>query len=1311
MKCKKLLIAILVLLLASTCFAPYPITHRNVSNPNLLTRLLQDRIGTLDDQVSDLEALSGGVFDNIGTGSIFYCDSGAAADGAGTTWATAVDTLQEAVDLCTDNAGDVIYVAQNHGETVASAAALNFDKAGITVVGIGNGEDQPTISMITAASATVQISAADVMLYNLRFLGAYTNGITECLDITANGDGAIIAGCQFRETTNDMELLIMITVTAAADELVIVGNRFIGIDGGNDSVAIALEGASNQSVIANNYFFGEWSDYVIANGATSISMLIENNVICNVNTTGKLMSFSAASTGSLINNKCYGNGTSFALVAAAMFVGPDNVFMQTKNVATRNFETMFGPYRGDAAGTAGDSVFADFVLIDALLDLILADFTDYQLDHVAGASTTVDADADLTTYIADKSSLSHVMTTGADTSDYRASTMSLQALGADTDTIITAVGTTLPATLTGINNTIASITASSNGYAGTCEVNAGGTTFAVCASLAGFGDDYFNTGWSLMVVLNFDTAGGTPEGEIIDIIDYDTGTGTFELNVAAGAAITTGDGIWIMRKEELNLDDKTILGCAGTIRYVDSGTSGDGSGLTLENAYATFALAEAGCSAGDVVYIADGHDEEIGDIVIDVANVSFIGMGEGDAKPLLTCDAGTDEITLDAAGITVKNVRLQAGADQVVTAFRVEDAGIGCTLENISFIKGEGANEEFVICIDVDAAAAQLTIKDCTYYNSNATTAHASCFIDLTDGTIDQTTITGCTAFGEFANGCIYSDQVLTNLSIIDNVISNTTSTKYAIQLSAAATGVLTNNRLYSDSYLTMLDPGSLKCSGNLGVDAIDQQAIAIPISAETSDVTEVAAGSNLERLEWLQKQTDDIASVLGIDSTADNVFYVDASVAGGSGLGTSWIDAEATLVLAIGDATTNTGAYIFVASNHAENIVGSVAVNKAGISIIGLGVGEARPIFTFDTANDSLAHTVPDVKYKNLIFTPSTQDNTVGISLDASSDGAIFEDCEWRNATTNEFVDMVTLASGTDNVRFTRCRFINNTAAGSNVSAITNTSGTCTGMVIEDCYFYGAFTTAAIEGDQADTNVRIINNTIHNSSTGDYAVKWASNTSFGEFTNNRLYADTVATILDPGGLKCFGNLATDAIDEGGIPIPTSQDTTVVTLDADGSVLERLEFIQQQYSVSKSITTLVDVDVAMNGLFTIAGGPILVTNIVTYIDTNIATEGCLIGYNMNPTTPAADTEFGQTSPALECNGMAAGTVLVWDGVIANDLTATTNGVALHAAVGVGLILPPGSVELDVDHDGTCAGAVTVYMSYEPMAPGVTVVAQ
>ncbi len=1080
--------------------------------------------------IGEMESIAAG--GERGTGTDFYVDSNVSSAGAGTSWTAAVATLQEGIDLCTANAGDYVHVAQGHAEDINAASALDADCAGIMIVGHGENEDQPTISFITDAGAELTISAADTTIYNIRFLSNYTGGLTAGIQITADGDGARLIGCEFRETSAAKEMLTMITAAAAADELVIASNRFIGIATGTATGVIVFSGASDYTQIVDNYFYVDVSDYVIdASAAASIAMDVGGNTIHNLDTgAGKIMTFNATTTGSLYANTCYGNGATFAIVGTAMFVAPDNIAVNTET-PLRNYESMFGPFTGATGGAASTNIFSDMVLAQADLDAIIVDLTSavtqpptakslHDILHKDG-SYTFNNVTDSLEMISDK--------TGGYTGD--GGTDNNDSVKSDVDLVQTDV-TSLIALIAAINDT---------GYVGTCTNNAT-TTAAIVPLLAGFGDDYFNTEWSIICILDFDGAGSAPEGEIIDIIDYESATGTFTTNIAFTAAMTTGDGVMVRRTEELELDIPTVLESAGTIRYVDSGTSGDGSGLTMENAYSTITLAEAACSAGDVVYVADGHNEAIGSTVLNVANTKFIGMGEGDGRPILDYDAGSDEITINAPGIVFKNFRLLPSATDIVAAFVIGNSGDGVLIENVAFITGEAADDEFRDCVSVGTTAVGVTVKSCTYYNTNATAADQDTFVNLDAATIDSASVIGCTVFGTFAEAPIWAfTAVPTNVLLKDNTISNTTSGQLCIEFQGAATGYWTGNTLYSNDYATMFDPGSMNAGENWGTDAIDQQPIRIPLSAETSDVTAVADGSDLERLELLQNLSDEVLGKLGIDKAVDNVFYVD-SVAANGGTGISWEQSENTLKAAIDDATDNTGAYIFVASNHAENIGASVAINSPGITIIGLGIGESRPTLTFNATGGVLAHTVADVKYKNFLFVCSTQDTTVAISLDGSSDGAILEDCEFRNTTTNEFIDTVTLAGATDNVRFTRVKFINNTAAGGNISAINSTAGVTNNLIIEDCSFYGAFTTAAIESDQIEVNCTVRGNRVYNTSTGDYGISF-STTALGTMENNFVYSDTYATQILSGSMQMFENYTTIAIDEPGTLFPAASRT------------------------------------------------------------------------------------------------------------------------------------------------------------------------
>lgn len=68
-------------------------------------------------------------------------------------------------------------------------------------------------------------------------------------------------------------------------------------------------------------------------------------------------------------------------------------------------------------------------------------------------------------------------------------------------------------------------------YKGKCDAGmAASLTTIVSKDLKGFGDDYFNTDWVMLVLYNDNSHGAAPEGESVDIINYVSSTGTFTID-------------------------------------------------------------------------------------------------------------------------------------------------------------------------------------------------------------------------------------------------------------------------------------------------------------------------------------------------------------------------------------------------------------------------------------------------------------------------------------------------------------------------------------------------------------------------------------------------------------------------------------------------------------------------------------------------------------------------------------------------------------------------------------------------------------
>ena len=134
----------------------------------------------LDASLVDTISLLG--MKGLGTGSVFYVDS-AVSDSEGTSWATAVATIDDAVNLCTADRGDYILVASTHVEDLGLEDP-KVDIAGVTIIGLGNGENRPVLSYDDSTDSFC-INADDVAVYNLVFL-AHTPDVVVAIDVNTD---------------------------------------------------------------------------------------------------------------------------------------------------------------------------------------------------------------------------------------------------------------------------------------------------------------------------------------------------------------------------------------------------------------------------------------------------------------------------------------------------------------------------------------------------------------------------------------------------------------------------------------------------------------------------------------------------------------------------------------------------------------------------------------------------------------------------------------------------------------------------------------------------------------------------------------------------------------------------------------------------------------------------------------------------------------------------------------------------------------------------------------------------------------------
>ena len=177
----------------------------------------------------------------MGTGTKFYLDSGAGSDANnGSSWLLAYATMDKVLSMCTADNGDVIFVAPGHAETVSAAAGMVFDVAGVTIIGFGNGTLKPTITLDTANTADIDVTAANVTIANFIFSANYAD-IAVCIDLDAKN--FTLENCEFLDTAGDMDFVVYIDcddTANACDGLTVRNCTVLSPDVANDHFIAAV---------------------------------------------------------------------------------------------------------------------------------------------------------------------------------------------------------------------------------------------------------------------------------------------------------------------------------------------------------------------------------------------------------------------------------------------------------------------------------------------------------------------------------------------------------------------------------------------------------------------------------------------------------------------------------------------------------------------------------------------------------------------------------------------------------------------------------------------------------------------------------------------------------------------------------------------------------------------------------------------------------------------------------------------------------------------------------------------------------------
>ncbi len=243
---------------------------------------------------------------SLSTGARFFVDSGSA--GAGDTVGNGRNpdkpfaTLAYAFssDIPTASKGDIIYVMPGHAETLATAAVLPMDIAGVKVLGLGWLGSKPTLTITTGdVAAPILISADDIIVDNINIVGGKAGGSKTAIEITS--DDVTLSHIDFTSGAStelgigaDYGIITLLDSAGAITGVKIINCTCVG-GAGNDESFISVTDSSNGATnvtIEGCKIIGTFVDDVIqADQGTNVNTgwVIRDSLLSNLAATGTVI--------------------------------------------------------------------------------------------------------------------------------------------------------------------------------------------------------------------------------------------------------------------------------------------------------------------------------------------------------------------------------------------------------------------------------------------------------------------------------------------------------------------------------------------------------------------------------------------------------------------------------------------------------------------------------------------------------------------------------------------------------------------------------------------------------------------------------------------------------------------------------------------------------------------------------------------------------------------------------------------------------------------------------------------------------------
>lgn len=241
---------------------------------------------------------------------------------------------------------------------------------------------------------------------------------------------------------------------------------------------------------------------------------------------------------------------------------------------------------------------------------------------------------------------------------------------------------------------------------------------------------------------------------------------------------------------------------------------------------------------------------------------------------------------------------------------------------------------------------------------------------------------------------------------------------------------------------------------------------------------------------------------------TSGSYWFVSSRVGSNGNPGDKPERAFATIAKAVTACTALAGDVIVCLPGHTEACIaaGTITVNKAGVTILGVGYGRQRPVITYTTAvAASFNITAANVSVQNVVFNGTGIDNVTAM-VNVSAADAQFINCEFEHASASAQAALgILTTAAADRLLVDGCHFHGSANAGTN--AAIRTVGGDSARILNNVFIgdYAAGTGPVENLTTACTNCTVRDNCIYNRTAASTKAMVFVAASTGQIARNYL--------------------------------------------------------------------------------------------------------------------------------------------------------------------------------------------------------------